>query len=220
VIPRVLHRIWFGGEMPAEFARYGSRWAELHPGWRIVEWTDGSELFPLRNQRLFDEARELQPGDWKRWRSDVLRLELLWRYGGVYVDTDSEPLRPLSGLLDGVAAFTAYSPHRGPAGERLANNGTMGAEPRHPFFDALIEQLPAWAEAHRGRRTAVAVGPYFISHVLGSAEWPDVAVFEPRVFYPQSIPERDAGCSPNLDGAYTWHRWATTRDRRLVGARP
>lgn len=212
MIPRILHRIWIGGPLPKEFAGYGRKWAELHPGWSVR--LHERPPFPLRNQGLFDRAPELQPRDWKRWQSDVLRLELLWRLGGVYVDTDSDPLRPLDPLLKGVRAFTAYSPNPGPHGERLANNGTMGCVPGHPFFHALIEELSAWANAHRGQRTARAVGPYFISHVLESRAWPDVTVFEAPTFYPMSLRQRDSGVRPDLSEAYTLHHWATTRDAR------
>ena len=34
-------------------------------------------------------------------RADILRLEILYRYGGVYVDGDLECLRPLDDVLDG-----------------------------------------------------------------------------------------------------------------------
>ena len=39
-IPRQFHRIWLGGPMPDEFARFGQTWLEQHPGWTMRQWGD------------------------------------------------------------------------------------------------------------------------------------------------------------------------------------
>ena len=68
-------------------------------------------------------------------RSDILRLELVHRFGGVYVDTDVECLRPIDPLLEGVTFFV----------ERL-NSGRlthpiMGAVPEHPLLGRAIREM-------------------------------------------------------------------------------
>lgn len=218
MIPKHIHRIWVGDELPREFREYGEEWRRLHPDWRMTLWSY-RPFADIKNVELLDKAKVYQPRDWKRFYSDVLRYEILLKFGGVYFDTDSKPLRPLDPLLEGVTAFTAYSPNPGPHGEKLANNGSMGCEPGHPFFQALVDELPAWVEAHRGERTAVMCGPYFVSTVLASREWPDLTVFEPRIFYPYSLEDRRRGRPLNLDGAYTHHMWATSRDRKARKAK-
>ncbi|MFI7636905.1 glycosyltransferase [Nonomuraea sp. NPDC049400] len=88
----------------------------------------------------------------------MLRYELLWQYGGLYVDADFECLRPITPLLDGVACFAA----RESDGRRIAN-GLMGATRRHPFVGQLIRGLPASAQAHRGKRPAISTGPAYLT---------------------------------------------------------
>ena len=87
--------------MPDEFARFGQTWLEQHPGWTMRQWGDDN-LPPLRNQVLFDEVESFSA------KSDVLRYELLWLYGGVYIDTDFECLRSIEPLLEKVQVFASF----------------------------------------------------------------------------------------------------------------
>ena len=67
----------------------------------------GGEEF-LTNQQLYDDAEvyvsERYAG---QLRSDLARYDILWRYGGVYVDCDLEALRPIDDLLD-VPGFAGW----------------------------------------------------------------------------------------------------------------
>ncbi|CAF1355895.1 unnamed protein product [Rotaria sordida] len=56
---------------------------------------------------------------------DILRFEILYQYGGIYIDLDFEPLKNLELLLHGVQAFVAYE------SEYFICNGILGAIPGH-----------------------------------------------------------------------------------------
>src|SRR5436190_16517529 len=99
VIPRIIHRVWLGAEpMPEDFRRYGESWRRHHPGWRMRLWTD-EDLPELGDRRALERARHHAE------RANLVRYEVLRRFGGVYVDTDVECLRPIGPLLSGVRAF-------------------------------------------------------------------------------------------------------------------
>jgi mannosyltransferase OCH1-like enzyme len=215
VIPRVLHRVWLDDPMPDEYAGYGEKLAGLHPSWEFREWRSTTELPALRNPELFDQATEVCPRDWKRFRSGLLRLELLWLYGGLYVDCDVEPLAPFDRLLE-LEAFVCWSPNRW-KGRRLLTDCVLGATPRHPFIAACLAGVAASIEAFAHRPTAVASGPCNLTRVFESQEWPGVVTLPEQVFGPQSIRDRDKGMPVNLAGALGWHRWANSRDRRHGG---
>lgn len=210
MIPRILHRIWFGPPMPDEFAAYGELWRQVQPEWTHLLWTEGNlgEL-NLQNHTLYEEAPKR---DRWRWRADIVRLEVLWRLGGVYVDTDSEPLKPLDTLLDGVVCFVSRSPNR-ERGDHGLTNSHLGCTPGHPFFEAAIQALPESVRRFPGRSAAEVTGPRHLERVYQSANWPDVDVFPSGVFAPQSIHDRDEGLPVDLTSAYAWHRYATTRDK-------
>src|SRR3990167_9191444 len=107
MIPRVLHQIWLGGPFPDEFARYRQLWLALHPGWEHHLWTDDT-MIPLRNQALYDAAEQIAPGSEQQFRADGARYEILAVYGGVYADTDMEPLRPIDELLGVTPLWFCY----------------------------------------------------------------------------------------------------------------
>ena len=215
-IPRIIHRVWLDDPMPARFAEHGERWAELHPGWEVRDWMRTVDLPPLHNAQLFERARAYT-SDWKRWQADVLRLELLAQFGGVYVDVDCRPLRCLGPLLEGVRCFAGYSPNRGPGGRRLLTQAVLGSVPDHPFIRACISRMQGSVDRHRNQHIAQVTGPWHITRVYESDEWPDVTTFDEGVFYPVSIAARDRGEEVDTGEAYVTHGWNTTARKRGIG---
>lgn len=245
-IPKLIHRIWLDEgpddvPMPDEFVGYGERWDELHPGWTRWDWTGRSDrLVPMVNRDLFETAREWAPDDWKRARSDILRLELLLFWGGVYVDCDVEPLRSLDPIIEGrhhvtddrsmdpvvPGAFLGASPNQG-----AYTNAIIGAVPQHPLIRTAIERLPGDVETYSPHfplhfrtgpwlltRAATDWKQFLTAKVIAGEPTPGVTLFAPDVFYPVSIADRDSGERPStLDTAYTDHHWANTRDDRKGG---
>ena len=194
-IPRLLHRVWTGGSpLPPEAAAFGERLAELHPEWTSRLWTD-ADLETLavtaRERRLCRSASEL---------SNLVRYAVLARYGGVYLDTDVEPLRAFDALLPGRRAFAGLE-----LPQRLGT-AVLGAEPGHPLL------VRAAAEARgtvaTGAHNADANGPLFFT--LVAEQEPDgLAVLPQGNFYPYSWtePERRRERFPD---AYCAHHWTMT----------
>jgi inositol phosphorylceramide mannosyltransferase catalytic subunit len=95
MIPRIFHRVWVGGSMPADLARLGDSWLKHNPGWEMRLWTDDN-LPVMRNQEIYDRASELVESRLLgRFKSNLIRLEVLEQFGGVYVDCDFEALKPI-----------------------------------------------------------------------------------------------------------------------------
>lgn len=195
MIPKTIHRIWVRGSpiLPDAYARAEERWRELHPEWTIRTWT-----FPPFVMRNSDAWRDAPPGDALRWRADLLRLELLEVYGGVYVDMDVVPLRPFDSLIRGVTAFAGYSPdlYRG---QRIVTNAILGAAPGHPWIKRAVRSVPDSVRAHRGKFTAMVVGPHHVTRALQGD--PSVTVHDSGVLYPRTLKERVT--------AFSFHMWAT-----------
>src|SRR5262245_53320466 len=81
VIPRVLHQIWLGEE-PFPYERERETWRRQHPSWKLELWTEADVPGDLELREVANRLR--QPAE----RADILRLELLHRHGGVYLDAD------------------------------------------------------------------------------------------------------------------------------------
>src|SRR4051812_34010104 len=105
--------------MPPEHVEWSRTWGDLHPEWEIRLWTEETLPRGCRRQEVYERLRH--PAE----RSDILRIEVLERFGGVYVDTDFECLRPLDPLLGGVDFFLGdLKPGR-------TNNAIIGAMAGH-----------------------------------------------------------------------------------------
>lgn len=208
-LPRIFHRAWFGGPLPADLAGYGATWEEHHPGWEHRFWTEENlNVEALHNGRLFKAAERLAPGHEGQLRGDLARYELLWNMGGVWVDCDFECRRPIDELVEGVEAFAAWEKQ----GVWIAN-GIMGAVPEHPFIRALIEGCERSIIANRGKRPNAMTGPqYFTKQWRKDAQ--GCAIFPERFFYPYTWNELERQDETFTD-VYAVHHWQN--QRRLRG---
>lgn len=205
-VPRVVHRIWLGGDEPEWSRRFANTWSR--PGWEIRLWTDATApaLFPLRNQAVYDDAERIAPDHVGQLRADVLRYEILERFGGLYVDTDFELLRPIEPLLEGAQCFAAWvTPH-------FLNNAIMGAVAAHPFIGRLVDGLAANVARHRGERPNRLTGPHYLTRTYRTHP-EGVTTLASEHFYPVdwTEPERSTEAFP---GAYAVHHWANQRRER------
>ena len=143
-IPQVFHFVWLGVQPLPLYAKSNiESWSRIHPFHQIEIWADADiiEGVPLENYKLFQRLTD------PRARSDIVRLELLRRYGGVYIDVDITPLRKIKPIVKNVSSFAILeSPD-------VVNNAVLAALPRLPFFQRLLRDLPAWTKLHNGRET-------------------------------------------------------------------
>lgn len=172
-IPNIIHRIWLDDPMPRTFENYKEEWEYTHPDWEIVEWRNSNDLPPMINQELFDRAAEITHKDWKRFQADLMRLELLYRYGGLYVDTDVCPNRNLEKLIKQRRVFLGYSPQH-INGIHPITNCVMGAAPEDPFIEECIHRLPDAVDANHGKHLPQMIGPWHITRVYNSRKWSHV----------------------------------------------
>jgi len=198
VIPHTLHRIWLTGSppMPEAYECYWEGWQRLHPSWSFETWL--SAPGDLRNRAEFYGTTSLAS------RSDILRYEVLLRYGGVYIDCDVECLRPIDELLEDVRAFAGYED------TTWIGTAVLGAEPGHPAFERLVKALPASVKAHPNAEPTRQTGPQFVTETWKQAtlggDADGLTLFSPPTFYPYlGWKERDPG-SPYP--GYAVHRWA------------
>lgn len=200
-IPRTLHAFWGGPPMPDHLAGYLARWRQLHPNWDFVLWTPGT-LPRLRNQDLFDRPEKYSPksNPWQ-WRSDLARYEILHDHGGLYIDCDLEPLKPVDELLDGCTAIVARED------KRMVNNAFMGCTPGDPYLADILTGLRASALARPAERVNRTIGAWYLTRTL--RRHPHVRVLPAELIYPlhwSRLDERETARSD--PAAYTVHHWA------------
>jgi inositol phosphorylceramide mannosyltransferase catalytic subunit len=186
VIPRILHHVWVGPDpLPQEFAAYRESWRRHHPEWEMRLWTEESLPGDLVRPEVYERLRN--PAE----RSDILRLEVLFRFGGLYVDTDVECLRPIDPLLEEGVDFFVNS-----AGAGRAHNAVIGAVAGHPVLEQALRELQPVTEFGVDKH---GTGPHFLGALL--RQHPGVMICPPELF---------PGTGGQLDQAYAQHHSAAT----------
>ncbi|MCA9778389.1 MAG: hypothetical protein KC800_16795 [Candidatus Eremiobacteraeota bacterium] len=199
-IPKILHQIWLGPR-PAP-RKWMDSWRQHHPDWEYHLWTE-ENLPPLRNPAAFEKA-SCYPG-----KADVLRLEVLYLFGGVYADADSVCLKPLDPVLEEVEKpFFAALEHSDGA-SRIIANSVLGATPQNPDIETLLSGLkpepntPAWQ----------ATGPLYLTRMHERLGF-DLQLLPTHYFYPWHF--SDLENSPLLRrgeavrDAYCFQYWGST----------
>ena len=192
-IPKLFHRIWLGDRpLPSEFREYETSWRRLHPGWEFVTWTD-ENLPEIKNAQAFASARS--PAD----AANILRYELVYAYGGVYVDTDFFCQKAIDSLISDDMCFVARQL------DGVVNNAIIGAVPGHAFCQDLVSSLDNHIAAIPvDSRSVLRSGPFYLSSVL--LRHPEVTVYPALLFYPYEWHERwrrDEG----FPEAFAIHHW-------------
>lgn len=168
-IPKIIHQIWIGGnteqEPPTEFMK---TWREKNPEWEYILWNEQeiAKRYPqgIRNQKRFLEMEELCG------RADILRYEILYDYGGVYIDADSVCITPLDErFLKHTDCWAALENER--LRGNLVANGTIGAIRGSKIMERCIQEIsakPTVSTHQTALRAWILVGPLFFTKVIAS----------------------------------------------------
>jgi mannosyltransferase OCH1-like enzyme len=134
LIPFKIHQIWLGpASPPAEFKTWQKSIVALHPGWEYKLWRDKDiESLNLYNKSLYKASKNY--GE----RSDIARYEILYQFGGVYLDVDFQCIKSLSDFHHVYDFYTSIVPLD--CCSSLAN-GVIGSMPRHPILRECITSL-------------------------------------------------------------------------------
>jgi mannosyltransferase OCH1-like enzyme len=171
-IPKIIHQIWIGGEVPQSVAQLMATWPRRHPNWEYRLWTDDN-LPDLKNSDLFDKAPSFA------MKADLLRYEILLAEGGLYIDADFECHRPLDRLMDRVNDLLLVSEFG------TVCNGFIGCAPADPFLVQCVTEVRTRMLATSPRdwqeRPYLITGPALVDELFVKM---DVAVERPESLLP------------------------------------
>lgn len=206
-IPKLIHRQWFGPRpMPDRYHENRDLWKRFNPDWRITDFLSLEALPEMRNgEYVHGCGITWHPGrgDQKEasliqvTQADIAAYELLYRYGGLYVNCDMRPLQPLPDLIREYDLVLAYE-----IDDVLISNAFMACTPEHPLMDEIIKALPANIETvHAG--VDYISGPRFLTRIVKEFA-PDAFILparfcnpwlpsQPRTVYPETICEHEWG---------------------------
>jgi len=127
-IPKIIHYCWFGGNSKPKLAEKCIKsWQKVCPDYEIMEWNEDN--FDVASAPKYVQ----QAYEAKRWAfvTDYVRLKALLHYGGIYMDTDVEVIKPLDKYLHHRAFAGFENPGR-------VQTGLLACEKDFPLFRAFI----------------------------------------------------------------------------------
>jgi len=156
-IPKIIHQIWLGSPLPEKYYDWQETWQKYHPDWEYKLWNEKDiEEFGLINKYWYDQTPNLGQ------KSDIARYEILYRIGGLYVDTDFECTSPFD-----VFHFTSdfYAGIMQCHGGFELCNALIGSAPGHPILKACIEAINIDTKHHQNPRINITytTGPWHLT---------------------------------------------------------
>lgn len=95
MIPKVIHYFWFGDQPLSELAiKCIESWKKYCPDYEIKLWNE-SNYDVSKNEYMLQTYKAKKYG----FTVDFARLDIVYTYGGIYLDTDVELLKPLDDML-------------------------------------------------------------------------------------------------------------------------
>lgn len=143
--------------------------------------------------------------------SNLLRLLVLHRYGGVYLDADVVVMKKLTGLNNTIGAQAADS---GTGRWLRLNNAVLIFDKHHPVLYKFIEEFSASFNGSKWGHN----GPYLVTRVvrrMAGRAGHGLAVLPPSAFYPADW-NRIGGLFRRPESPAT-ARWATAKLAQLAG---
>ena len=140
MIPNIIHYCWFGrNQLPESAVKCIESWRKFMPDYEIKEWNEDN--FDVNAIPYTAEAYQLKK---YAFVSDYARFWILYRYGGVYFDTDVELIKPIDDIVEkgafmGIEVVCKVVPEDLVGYPMIAPGLGIGVEAGHPFYKKLID---------------------------------------------------------------------------------
>jgi len=187
-IPKIVHYIWLGGEIPQKVKKVIENNQQFLLGYEVKIWTE--ENMPSLNafaKRAYHE---------KKWAfvSDYLRFAILYQEGGIYLDTDMEVLKPLDELLNH-SLFSGWD-RRG----EYIYAGIIGSEPNSAYIKTIVKSYNNLEDG------SYPTSPQMMTECYTEfKEKEKLMILESCYFYP--LLDGEKATEEKLKYAYTNHLW-------------
>lgn len=132
MIPHVIHYCWFGGKALTPLAKKCiNSWKKFFPDFEIKEWNEDNF-----NIEIIHYTKEAYKAKKYAFVSDFARYYILYKYGGLYFDTDVEVIKPYNDIL-GAGPFLGIEKT---STSTSVNPGLgMGAKPGMLFYKEMVD---------------------------------------------------------------------------------
>ena len=202
-IPRITHQIWLQGwdRLPEKFHENVRLLEEKNPDYRHMKW-DETSLRAECAKMGAEVADRFDSFPHLIQKVDMGRMVVLYTYGGISVDTDMKPLRPIDSTPHLDSAECMISKGAFPLSViGHTNNAVILCMPGHPFVEDAVRTMVASPAAESSYPTKelyinATTGPTLFESVI--ARHREKIVFLDNKFYEPCF-SVDPVCRPSED---------------------
>lgn len=200
-IPKIIHQIWLGDKniKPTNLIQ---TWIDMNPSWTHILWTE-ENMFELECMKQFNEMHHYSG------KADILRYEILYRYGGFFIDADSECIRSLEDFLCDNQTFACYENEEVRPG--LVANGYLACTPQNPIIYTLINHIKHINNINM-YEPWIITGPRLLTKVIEESSLP-FTIYPSHYFIPihyTNIKDNSSTAYIGDDYVFAKQYWGTT----------
>ncbi|PUE31006.1 hypothetical protein B9Z35_08190 [Limnohabitans sp. Jir61] len=193
----IFHRIWFGNnDIPDNYENFWLSWQRQFPQCEFRTWTD-SDISELNFSKAKIHEMNSLAG-----KADIARYEILYKYGGIFLDCDMMPLEwfDVSDLSRELVVCNEDE------NTNYCSIGFIAAPKLHPIFIEMIEHINTIQL--NMKEPNFETGPWLFGEFLKKHKH---IRKNTATFYPYSYNEPSSKLT-NLDLSNTWgvHTWGSS----------
>lgn len=213
MIPKKIHYFWVGGNpIPEKNKVCIESWKKFCPDYDIVEWNESNYDF---SKCVYMK----QAYDARMWGfvPDYARLDIIYREGGIYLDTDVELIRNLDGLL-ACNAFMGFENK-----SFVAPGLGFGAECGNDVIKRMRDMYEGHSFLHSDHTLNLIASPVYATEVLKSyglrtngrrQNVRGIEIFPAEYFAPLCYEDNRLKITPNTYSIHWYHAsWHTPEQR-------
>lgn len=184
MIPKIIHQMWIGNKEPPD--KMMNTWKSKHPEYEYILWNENE----IKNRNMiFRSSDKINKISSICGKVDIMRWEILFEYGGIFIDADSMCIEPLDELIEnsvnmnGFASFENENCRKG-----LVSNGTVGFAKNHHLCNNIIEHIlndEMTDHYMMNYSDWYSVGPVLLTRILTAFEHNDFHIFPSYYFLPE-----------------------------------
>lgn len=202
-IPKIIHQLWIGDKPPP--SRMMDTWRDMNPDFEYIRW---SESVCSERKMKFECKNRINEMEEINGKADIMRWEILYKYGGVFIDADSYCVMPIDDQLMNTKSFAGWEHEEARPG--LIATGTMGFPPKHPLVKGAIEWIKANCVDMKkvGAAAWQTVGPGLLTRMHNTGLYKDMTIFPSYYFLPIHCTGQ---IHKNHGRVYAYQEWGSTK---------
>jgi mannosyltransferase OCH1-like enzyme len=195
-IPKIIHQIWVGpNKIPEKSINFIEGIKKLHPDYEYRLWTD-SDLTPEN----FSNLQYINSTPVYAQKADIMRYEILYKYGGIYLDIDFEILKCLTPLLTHALVVCNEDSNT----SKYITNAFICSSVGNPNMKKCMDNIPSCPLGGKVN-VAIATGPWYLRKCITSDD--NVRILDTRVMYPTHYTQKGYRPKTFSDETYGMHHW-------------